>query len=648
MELRRAMPTILQHDPRAFIPLPESPALEAALAAANLPTLLAAYVHLSHDAAFLERFTPHIRPAFSNPPTAIPDELAAELRQRLRRLLTTGEGLAQGAPDDALVQRIMSVTVGEPVEDEFLELVYDQCGFRPWVNRSAQPGRAPRPAGFKVLVIGAGMTGMAAATKLREAGYDFVVIEKNPEVGGTWFENRYPGVGVDTPSHFYSFSWEIWPDWSHYHPHGADMQRYMLEVADKYDLRRDIRFGTRVERLVWSDAEATWTVTVRRPDGTTEDLVVNAVINGHGPVNRYKFPDIAGLADFAGPVVHTANYPADLDLAGKRVAVIGTGASAAQLVGAIAPVAADLTVYQRTRHWVLYNPEIAHEVDEGMKWALSHIPTFKEWFRFRVYWSAADGLFANVLRDPAWEGNMEAVSQLNEMTRQYALQYMQAKFAGRPDLIAKLTPDFPIFSKRIILDNGWFDALARPNVHLEDQGIARILPNGIETRDGRLFECDVIICATGFNVAKMVGDLTIIGSGGRNLGEEWGEEDPRSYLGMCVPGYPNYFHTVGPNSAPNHAAGQNLISEAQVNWIIEALDLVTGAGARAFAVRQEAFDAWNRKVDERMPQMIWSHPRANSYYNNSKGRVFLSWPWRLVDFFNETRRPAEGSYTLLP
>ncbi len=642
------MPTILQHDPRAFTPLPESPALEAALAAANLPTLLAAYVHLSHDAAFLERFAPHIRPAFSNPPTAIPDELAAELRQRLRRLLTTEEGLAQGAPDDALVQRIMSVTVGEPVEDEFLELVYDQCGFRPWVNRSAQPGRAPRPAGFKVLVIGAGMTGMAAATKLREAGYDFVVIEKNPEVGGTWFENRYPGVGVDTPSHFYSFSWEIWPDWSHYHPHGADMQRYMLEVADKYDLRRDIRFGTRVERLVWSDAEATWTVTVRRPDGTTEDLVVNAVINGHGPVNRYKFPDIAGLADFAGPVVHTANYPADLDLAGKRVAVIGTGASAAQLVGAIAPVAADLTVYQRTRHWVLFNPEIAHEVDEGMKWALSHIPTFKEWFRFRVYWSAADGLFANVLRDPAWEGNMEAVSQLNEMTRQYALQYMQAKFAGRPDLIAKLTPDFPIFSKRIILDNGWFDALARPNVHLEDQGIARVLPNGIEARDGRLFECDVIICATGFNVAKMVGDLTIIGSGGRNLGEEWGEEDPRSYLGMCVPGYPNYFHTVGPNSAPNHAAGQNLISEAQVNWIIEALDLVTGAGARAFAVRQEAFDAWNRKVDERMPQMIWSHPRANSYYNNSKGRVFLSWPWRLVDFFNETRRPAEGSYTLLP
>ena len=646
------MSTILTADAETFARVPDSPELARALDEANVPTLLAAYVYLSHDAAFLEQFAPHIRPAFSQPPTDIPDALADELRLRLRALLTTGEGVAPTAPSDDLIQRIMSVTVGEPVADEFLELVQDQCGFRPWIDRSKVEGRIAPPAGFKVLVIGAGMTGMAAATKLREAGYDFVVIEKNADVGGTWFENRYPGVGVDTPSHFYSFSWEIWPDWQHYHPHGADMQKYMLAVADKYDLRRDIRFDTTVESLAYDDKAALWTVTVKKADGTREDIVVNAVINGHGPVNRYKFPNIPGLPDFAGPVVHTAAWPADLDLTGKRVAVIGTGASAAQLVGAIAPQVAELTQYQRTKHWVIFNPEIAHEVNAGMKWALAHIPTFKEWFRFRVYWAAADGLFGNVLKDPAWEGNMLAVSEGNEMTRQYALSYLNARFADRPDLIEKLTPDFPIFSKRIILDNGWFDALARPNVHLEDKGIARILPNGIEAADGSVFECDVIVCATGFDVAKMVGNLTIKGVGGRDLGEEWGEEDPRSYLGMCVPGFPNYFHTVGPNSAPNHAAGQNLISEAQVNWIIEALDrVVEGMAAgkgRAFEVKQEAFDAWNRKVDERMPQMIWTHPRANSYYNNSKGRVFLSWPWRLVDFFNATRRPAEGSYDLKP
>jgi len=640
------MSTTLTAERPSHSPMADSPELGRSLDEANVPTLLAAYAHLSHDVDFLERFAQHIRPAYAYPPTDIPADLADELRLRLRRLLTTGEGAAQTPASDALIQRIMSVTVGEPVDDEFIALAYDQCGFKPWIDRSQLPDRPAPRAGFKVLVIGAGLTGMAAATKLREAGYDFIVIEKNGDVGGTWYENRYPGVGVDTPSHFYSFSWEIWPDWHHYHPQGADMQQYLLEAADKYDLRRNMRFNTAVESLVYDEKAGTWTVTVRNADGTREDIVVNAVINGHGPVNRFKFPDIEGLKDFNGPVVHTAAWPADLDLKGKRVAVIGTGASSAQLVGAIAPQVAELTVYQRTKHWVLHNPEIAHEVNEGMKWALTHIPTFKEWFRFRVYWAAADGLFANVLKDPAWEGNDLAVSELNEATRQYALGYMQQKFADRPDLIEKLTPDFPIFSKRIILDNGWYDALRRENVHLETNGIARILPNGIEAKDGTVFECDVIVCATGFNVARMTGNLTIKGIGGRDLGEEWGEDDPRSYMGMCVPGYPNYFHTVGPNSAPNHAAGQNLISECQVNWIIEALDRIAGGQAKAFEVKQDAYEAWNRKVEARMPEMIWSHPRANSYYNNAKGRVFLSWPWRLVDFFNETRRPAEGSYTL--
>ncbi|AXB80353.1 NAD(P)/FAD-dependent oxidoreductase [Novosphingobium sp. P6W] len=626
--------------------LPESPELAAALAQANLPTLLAACAYLSQDSAFLERFAPFIRPAFSHNPTAIPDDLAAELRSKLHRLLTTGDGLGGGSASDELMLRIMTVTAGEPVESEFLELVYDQCGFRPWIDRSAIQERRAPPSGFKVLVIGAGMTGMAAAIKLREAGYDCIVVEKNSEVGGTWFENRYPGVGVDTPSHFYSYSWEIWPDWQHYHPRGADMQRYMVEIADKYDLRGNIRFDTKVESLVYSERDANWTVTVRNENGSSETIVANAVINGHGPVNRYKWPDIAGLQDFSGTVVHTAAWPEGLDLKGKRVAIIGTGASSAQLAGAIAPEVAQLTVYQRTKHWVIHNPEIAHEVNDGMKWALANIPSFKEWFRFRVYWSAADGLFANVLKDPAWEGNDLAVSEYNEQARQYALWYLGQKFADRPDLIAKLTPDFPIFSKRIILDNGWFDALNRPNVHLEDQGIARILSSGIEAKDGSVSDCDVIVCATGFNVAKMTGDLVIKGIDGRDLGEEWGEEDPRSYLGMCIPGYPNYFHTVGPNSAPNHAAGQNLISEAQVNWIIEALDRTIENDARAFEVTQEAFDAWNRKVEKRMPEMIWTHPKASSYYNNSKGRVFLSWPWRLVEFFNETRRPEDGSYHL--
>ncbi len=624
--------------------LPDSPELRSALSEANTPTMLAAYVWLTHDQAMLEAFRPLIKPAFSWPPTEIPLGVGEKLAEAMLHALTTPGVAKADPPDSALMQKIMSVCVGEDVDAECLDMVYDQCGFSPWIDRSARPSRKQPPRGFKVLVIGAGLTGMAASMKLSEAGYDHIVIEKNADVGGTWFENRYPGVGVDTPSHFYSFSWEIWTNWTHYHPKGADMQRYLLEVADKYDIRRNVRFNTRVQSLVYDEETALWTVTVQHSNGETEELTANAVINGHGPVNRFKWPDIEGLKSFNGPVVHTATWPEDLSLKGKRVAVIGTAASAAQVVGAIAAETSALTVYQRTKHWVIHNPEIAHEVSEGMKWALAHIPSFKEWFRFRVYWANGDGLFSNVLRDPAWDGNDLAVSESNDGARLWALGILQEKFADRPDLIDKLTPDFPIFSKRIVLDNGWLDALKLPQTQLHDRGIAKIVPEGVIDSDGTLFECDVIICATGFQVAKMTGDLTIKGKGGADLGAIWGEDDPRSYLGMCIPGFPNYFHTVGPNSAPNHAAGQNLVSECQVNWIIEALDKVVAEGGKSFEVKQDAFDAWNVKVDERMKQMIWTHPKANSYYNNSKGRVFLSWPWRLVDYFNVTRGPEDGAY----
>jgi len=628
------------------LPMEDTPELRQALAEANLPTLLMVYVHLTHDEGMLDTFSHYIRPPYATPATEIPDEYAEDLRAKLLHVLTTPGAARDEDPSDTLMQRMMSVGVGEPVADEFLPLLFDQIGFKRPLPRKEMPGRvAPQPD-FKVLVIGAGLTGLVAAIKLEEAGYDHVVIEKNPDVGGTWYENRYPGVGVDTPSHFYSYSFEISPEWNHYHPHGADMQNYLLHVADKYGLRPRIRFNTMVTRLVYDEGAAMWDVTVRKPDGSEEVLRVNAVINAHGPVNRWKWPDIPGLETFRGPKMHTAAWDSAVDIKGKRVAVIGTGASAAQLVPAIAGDVGQLTVFMRSKHWVIYNPEIMAEVTPGVKHALRYIPHYREWFRFRIYWFAADGLFPNVLKDPDWPVDSPSVSAVNEGMRQYALAHMAHKFADRPDLLEKLTPDFPIFSKRIIMDGGWFDALKRDNVALETGKIERITPTGIRMADGTEHEIDVLVCATGFDVANMLGALTVIGKGGRSLREEWGEDDPRSYLGVTVPGYPNYFLTVGPNSAPNHAAGQNLVSEVQVNYIIESLDLLTARGAKAFETKRDVFEAWNHQIEVRMQQMIWTHPRASSYYNNSKGRVYLSWPYRLVDYWNEMRGPKPGTYEL--
>jgi 4-hydroxyacetophenone monooxygenase len=625
--------------------LTDGPALTAALAQADLAALLMTYVHLTHDEAMLDRFAPYIVTAFAPPAPDAPDELVGDLRRKLTDRLTRPTA-DLGPPPQALMRKIMSIGVGEPVQDEFIPLLLDQMGLEPAPPRLNRPGRrAPRPD-FRVLVVGAGMTGLAAGIKLDEAGYDYVIVEKNPDVGGTWYENNYPGVGVDTPSHFYSYSFELNPDWTHYFPKGRDMQKYFLRVADKYDLRKNILFETKVVTCRYDETRKRWCVTLQRSDGSREVLEVNAIINAHGPVNRWSWPKIPGFESFQGPKMHTAGWDASLDLKGKRVAMVGTGASGAQLAPAIAPDVERLTVFMRSRHWVIPRPDAAAEVPEAVKWALRHIPHYAQWFRFKTYWGAGDGLFPNVLKDPDWPASDTSVSAINEATRQWALGYLNTVFADRPDLAEKLTPDFPIFSKRIILDGGWFGALKRDNVDLETAGIDHIEADAVVMKDGRRIEVDILVCATGFDVAKMIGSLEVIGRDGRELGEEWGQDDPRAYLGVTVPGYPNFFLTVGPNSAPNHAAGQNLVSETQINYIIECLDLMMHQDAVTIEPTLAAYQAWNDKIDARMGEMIWTHPKANSYYNNTKGRVFLSFPYRLVDYWTWTRAPDTGHFTL--
>jgi 4-hydroxyacetophenone monooxygenase len=628
------------------LPIADRDGLRRALSEANMATLLMVYVHLTHDESMLERFTPHIRSPYSMEPAVPPPDLEDELRDKLFAVLTSETEVNLAPVSSELMLKMMSVSVAEPVDEEYLPLLLEQMGFELPVPRREIATRKAPPPGFKVLVIGAGMTGIVAGIKLAEAGYDHVIIEKNADVGGTWFENNYPGVGVDTPSHFYSFSFEINPEWNHYHPKGHDMQDYLLRVARKYKIADRTIFNTRVIACVYDQSAAIWRVTVKTEGEPERVIEANAVINAHGPINRWDMPNIPGLSSFAGPAMHTAGWDTSVDVTGKNVVMIGTGASGHQLAPAVAPSVKHLTICQRSRHWVMNNAEVAKTVTDGVKFALRHIPFYKEWFRFRVYWFAGDGLFINVLKDPDWPNQEVSVSAHNDAMRQYALHHLTTSLADRPDLIEKLLPDHPIFSKRILIDEGWLDTLQMPNVTLETQAIDHIESDAVVMEDGTRHPADILALATGFNVSKMIGNLRVIGRDGADLGERWGEEDPRSYLGVTVPDFPNFFLTVGPNSAPNHAAGQNIISEAQVNYIIECLDAVLEAGARSIEPTKDAFDAWNDKIDARMQDMIWTHPKANSYYNNSKGRIFLSWPYRLVDYWTEMRAPVLSNFEL--
>ncbi|MFO7551992.1 MAG: NAD(P)/FAD-dependent oxidoreductase [Haliea sp.] len=632
---------LLDHTPT--LPVRDHAALREALEQGDVPTLLMVLTHFEGDVAFMQRFATYIGSIF-DPPQAIPEELTSELRERLFAVLTREPPVADVPPEEALLRKMLSTDVGEQVDEEFIPMLKEQMGFEPPERRSARPGRRAPSADFKVLVIGAGLTGLLAAIKLNEAGYNFELIEKNPEVGGTWWENTYPGCAVDTPSHFYSYSFELNPDWSHYTPKGPEFQRYLLRVADKYQLRRFVTFETRVLGMAWDDVAQAWDVELQDARGK-RTVRANAVINAHGPVNRWKLPDIPGLQDFRGPVMHTASWDSSVELKGKRVAMIGTAASGVQLGAAIAPEVDQLTIFQRSRHWVMPNHTI--EVPEAVRWAQRHIPHYAEWFRFRAYWFAADGLYENIKLDPEWQcDDGTSVSAYNEGVRQYCLQNYQAKLQNRPDLLEKLVPDYPVFGKRICMDIDWLDTLCRDNVSLEDNTLDHIVEDGMVLKDGSKIEVDIILCATGFDISDMTGGLQVIGRGGRNLKAEWGEDDPRAYLGVTVPGYPNLFLTVGPNSAPNHAGGQNITSETQVHYIMECLEWLNDAEAAALEPTEEATEAYNAQIDETMKGLIWSHPKAQSYYKNSKGRVFLSCPYRLVDYWRMTRAPVREHYQL--
>lgn len=636
------------HGWRPALPVPASPELDRALLAADLPTLLMAYVHVSRDEAMLDRFEQHIHAIGSGKQTDIPEALAVELRAKMKAAITTPGAAADGEPKPELLHRIMCVGMGEAVGAEFIPLLLEQTGLGQQPDRSAHPAAKIGRGRLKVLIIGAGLTGMCAGIKLGEAGYDYTIIEKHPEVGGTWYTNRYPGVAVDTPSYFYSYSFELNAEWSTYMPQGAEMQDYLLRVSHKYPVREHIRFETTVTALHWNEHGDYWTVTLRDKNGVEEAVEANIVINAHGPLDRWEWPKIPGIEEFQGPLMHSAKWDSSIDLKGKRVGLIGTGASGAQIAPAIAPEVDDLTIFMRSRHWFLPSHNGGRIVSEDLRWAAKFIPFYLEYFRFFVYWTGSDGLYTYLLRDPAYEGNPTAISAENEALGEYCLAHMHKKLEGRPDLIEKLTPDSPCFSKRIIQDVGWYDALKRDNVTVEIEPVDRITTNGIQMKDGRFYELDVLVAATGFTIQKMTGSLQIIGRDGRSLGEEWGDEDAEGYFGITVPGYPNYFHMNGPNSGPNHGAGLNLVSEAQVNYILECLDYMIETGAAAIEPTEEAAGEFNDVVQTQMPKMIWSHPRAKNYYKNSKGRVVTSWPFRLLDYWNGSRHPDVNHYNITP
>jgi 4-hydroxyacetophenone monooxygenase len=625
--------------------------LADALLDVSIPTLMLSLVHMSGDPTLIRGA---LKPAglFLNEVQGYmsEDDKAAA---RTVALKVIADYRDRGCPEPdpigpELLKEMMEWLVCEPVPDEYVPMLLEEMELDGLDARAERPSAASnrRPhADFPVVVIGCGESGLLAGIRLKEAGIPFTIVEKNSGVGGTWYQNTYPGARVDVGNHFYCYSFEPTEGWTHFFAEQPELQAYFQGVMDKHDIGPHVRWDTEVTGACWDEASATWAVTVRDRDGTVSTLTARAVISAVGQLDRPFLPTIPGQADFTGPAFHSAEWDHSVGLGGKRIALIGAGASGFQIAPAIAEEVEHLTVFQRTAQWMFPNPNYHAEVGPGVRWALRHLPFYGRWYRFLLFWPGCDKGLVAARVDPDYPDQQRAVSELNEVTRIMFTEWITSQVGDDPELLAKVVPDYPATGKRTLQDNGsWLRTLVRDDVDLVRTPIARIEADAVVTEDGVRHPVDVIAYATGFQATKVLWPMSIVGRDGELLAERWGER-PAAYLGITVPGFPNFFCMYGPGT--NLASGGSLIfhSECQMRYITGCLEQLIDGGHRSMEPRPDKTDDWVQRTQAEMSKMVWAQPSIkHSFYKNAFGEIYTLSPWRLVDYWTWTREPAPEDF----
>jgi 4-hydroxyacetophenone monooxygenase len=619
-----------------------------AVAIANIPTLLMVLVQLTGERHWLE---PPYRPKRArgmgdNDTGGLVEETQTEIREAaLEAILAwrAGRPVAIPEPSSELLVEMLSSAMGEQVPSEYGPMIAAQLGLHPLDD--VEPLSVPE--GFNVLIIGAGVSGLCAAVNLQRAGIPFTIIEKNETVGGTWWDNHYPGAGVDTPNHLYSFSFATY-DWSMYFALRDELYGYLTDVADRFELRSSIRFNTEVTAASYEEDAQGWAVEVRNADGSTETRRARILLSGTGIFNPLKFPDIPGLDRFEGPSFHTAQWPRDLDLTGRRVAIIGNGASAMQVGPEIQNSVASLTIFQRSPHWAAPFEQFRRPVPDPVRFLFREVPLYQSWYRVRLGWTFNDRIYPALQKDASWEHPERSLNAMNDAHREYFTQYVVSELGDRTDLLEHVLPTYPPFGKRMLMDNGWYRMLRNERVQLVADPIKEIGPDRVITADGREYEVDVLVIATGFDVIRFLTSFEARGRTGRSLREVWDDDDARAYLGLAVPDFPNFFCLYGPNTQPGHGGSLIFVVEMQMHYIMSILQAMIADGIGAVECRRDVHDAYNEGVDRAHENMVWTHPGMSTYYRNAKGRVVVNLPYRNVDLFERTRHADLAEFVVEP
>ncbi|ALG84296.1 flavin-containing monooxygenase [Gordonia phthalatica] len=481
----------------------------------------------------------------------------------------------------------------------------------------------------EIAIIGAGFSGLGAAIKLTQEGVeDYVLLDRGQDFGGTWRDNVYPGAACDVPSHLYSYSFAMNPEWSRSYSHQPEIHRYINKVADEHGIGEKSLFGSDVTHAEWNEDLGRWEIDYTR-DGEAHSLTARTLVGGVGPLCEPNLPDIEGIEGFQGKMVHTARWDEGYDFAGKRVAVIGTGASAIQVVPQLGRVVGHMDVYQRTAPWIIPRNERPYLGLEN--WAFKNIPGFQSAIRGGIY-SFNEIVAAGMTYAPKALKPVEILSRGNIF-----------KGIRDPKLREAVTPKFAVGCKRILKSNEWYPTLDQDNVELVTDGIARVTETGIVTKDGTERDVDVIVIATGFHVTDSPVFDTIVGVGGKSLSEVWAVDGMQAYKGSFIHGFPNLMLLIGPSTGLGHTSMVYMI-ESQLNYLVDYVRKTRSRGIVRVDVKKSVQDAFNRSLQDNLKKSVWVNGGCASWYKDEHGNITVLWPGFTFNFRNQTRSFDVAAY----
>jgi len=632
------------HNPK-IVEINKNNLLEA-LNSASFPVLAASLVHITRNIKILDQLPKPQLAMLGDTQGSFTDEQKKTILEIALPLIeeylsdVSLRDFYTPSPND--LQQIMSYVVGSAVSSEYVPMMAEDMKLAINPSKQNAKSKTPNPHDLSILIIGAGMSGILMGIKLSERGIPFKIYEKNDDVGGTWFENIYPGCRVDIANHFYSYSFEENHQWSQYFSEQPELQDYFKRCFLKHNLNEITEFNRKVEAMTFSKKTNLWTINSSQGDNEFVNEF-NLVISCIGQLNQSKLPEISGLDSFKGDIFHSSQWPEDFQVDGKKIAVIGSGASAFQIVPSIADDCRELKVFQRSPPWMFPNQDYHRKVDDHKKWLLEKIPGYSRWYRFLLFWPGSDQLLDSLFIDENWDGQGTSINKTNDQMRQIFTDAMLSQISDA-SLAHKVIPTYPPFGKRMLQDNGaWLKSLQKKNVSLIVDPITEITYAGIKTNNS-VDHFDAIILATGFKAQEFLSSFPVDGGAG-TFQERYGDS-PESFLGITCDTLPNFFMTYGPGTNLAHAGSIIFNSECQAKYICAAIDHMIEHQLTSIVVKPAVVQEYQARLEERLDKMVWQHPSVSSWYLNTQGKVVTTSPWRLVEYWNWTNNFNPRDYEL--